>query len=393
MAAFSAAASTLDWPVVSDASFAASACAPPLLRLLDAETAHRLAVWAASVGLVPRERRADPPSLRTTLWGRDFPNPLGLAAGFDKDGVAVDGLLGLGFGFVEIGSVTPQPQEGNPKPRVFRLPDQRAVINRYGFNSGGADAAEASLLARRKRLMLADAGGTPAARGLLGVNLGKNKETQDAAEDYCAGVRSLGRFADYLVINVSSPNTPGLRSLQGRGALDALLARVQAQLGATDWGGGRAPPLLLKIAPDLSDGELADVAAVAARRKLDGIVVGNTTVARPPAVAGAEHGGEAGGLSGVPLFAPSTAVLAKMYALTRGRIPLIGCGGVASGAEAYAKIRAGASLVQVYTAFAFDGPPLVARIKAELADCLAADGFACVSDAVGAGAKTEKKRR
>jgi len=412
-------------------SFAASALATPLLRLVDGESAHHLAVFAAAHGLLPRERRPDFPALQArarcggparmhrrsppapsqvTLWGRVFPNPLGLAAGFDKDAEGVEGLLGLGFGFVEVGSVTPQPQEGNPRPRVFRLPDQRAVINRYGFNSQGLAAAEANLLARRKQarpsaglrtgvgsyrnsraaspqLMLASvsSGAEPCApRGLVGVNLGKNKSTVDAASDYEAGVAALARFADYLVVNVSSPNTPGLRSLQGRAELDALLRRVQAARAAVDYGGAQPPPLVLKIAPDLTQADLKDIAAVALARRLDGIIVSNTTLARPPAVACLPHGQEAGGLSGAPLFEPSTRVLRELYALTRGRIPLIGAGGVSSGHEAYQKLRAGASLVQLYTAFAYEGPPLVRRVKAELADCLAADGFACAAEAVGA---------
>ncbi len=405
----------------SELSFAASAAATPLLRLLDAESAHRLAVWAAAHGLVPRERRPDPPSLQvrrrarlrmrarmhaplrpadaaaaraqTTLWGRRFPNPLGLAAGFDKDAEGVDGLLGLGFGFVEIGSVTPLPQPGNDKPRVFRLPEARAVINRYGFNSAGLEAVAATLLERRKRVDLAAAGAPDAPpRGLLGVNLGKNK-TSDAGADYGAGVAALARFADYLVVNVSSPNTPGLRALQGRAELDALLRAVLAARAALDWGGKPPPPLVLKIAPDLTPADLADVAAVALARGLDGIIVSNTTLARPPAVAALPHGAETGGLSGAPLMGPATEVLRDMYRLTRGRVPLIGAGGVASGADAYAKIRAGASLVQVragtglpclrcvcaaahavlcsqvYTAFAYDGPPLIPRIKGARKQC------------------------
>jgi dihydroorotate dehydrogenase len=292
-----------------------------------------------------------------TLWGRRFPNPLGLAAGFDKDAEAVDSLLGLGFGFVEIGSVTPLPQPGNDKPRVFRLPEARAVINRYGFNSQGLDAAAQRLLERRKALDVAAAGAAPAAaggadaasapaRGLLGVNLGKNKTSTDACADYAAGVAKLARFADYLVVNVSSPNTPGLRALQGRAELDALLRAVHKARAAIDWGGVPPPPVVLKIAPDLTPADLADVAAVALARGLDGIIVSNTTLARPPCVTSLPHGNETGGLSGAPLMAPATQVLRDMYRLTKGRVPLIGAGGVSSGADAYAKIRAGASLVQ-----------------------------------------------
>jgi dihydroorotate dehydrogenase len=257
---------------------------------------------------------------------------------------------------VEIGSVTPLPQPGNDKPRVFRLPEARAVINRYGFNSAGLDAAAQRLLERRKRLDVAAAGASPAAesaasgaappRGLLGVNLGKNKTSTDASADYAAGVAKLARFADYLVVNVSSPNTPGLRALQGRAELDALLRAVHKARAAIDWGGVPPPPVVLKIAPDLTPADLADVAAVALARGLDGIIVSNTTLARPPCVTALPHGNETGGLSGAPLMTPATQVLRDVYRLTKGRVPLIGAGGVSSGADAYAKIRAGASLVQ-----------------------------------------------
>ncbi len=298
----------------------------------------------------------------------------------------MDGLLGLGFGFVEVGSITPLPQPGNDKPRVFRLPEARAVINRYGFNSQGLDAAAARLLARRRATDVAaagDAGGAGSPRGLLGVNLGKNKTSPDAGADYAAGVTALGRFADYLVVNVSSPNTPGLRALQGPKELDALLRQVLAARAALDWGGVSPPPLLLKIAPDLTAADLSDVAKVALARGIDGIICTNTTLARPPSVTALPHGNETGGLSGAPLMGPATEVLREMYRLTRGRVPIIGAGGVSSGADAYAKIRAGASLVQVrltclpaprclltvlrpgqvYTAFAYDGPPLIPRVK------------------------------
>jgi len=279
---------------------------------------------------------------------------------------AADALLGLGFGSVEIGSVTPRPQPGNPRPRVFRLPEDGAVINRYGFNSEGIDAV-AARLARRAR------------RGVLGVNLGKNKETVDAADDYAKGAAALARFADYMVVNVSSPNTPGLRALQDRAVLDGLLARVQEAMGAG------APPLLVKIAPDMAQEDLSDVAEVALARGLAGIIVSNTTIARPAELRGAARG-EAGGLSGRPLLGPSTAVLREMRRLTGGRIALVGVGVIASGADAYAKIRAGASLVQLYTALVYEGPGLVARIRRELAALLRRDGFASVAQAVGADA-------
>jgi dihydroorotate dehydrogenase len=340
-----------------------SSLAMRALRCLDAEDAHRAAILALTVARPLLRAGRDDPILATRLWGLDLPNPVGLAAGFDKDAQAPDALLGLGFGSVEIGSVTPRPQPGNPRPRVFRLPEDGAVINRYGFNSEGVDAVAARLAGRARR-------------GVVGVNLGKNKDSLDAAADYAAGAAALARFADYLVINVSSPNTPGLRALQDRAALDALVARVQAALP------GDPPPLLVKIAPDMAAEDLADIAAVARTRRLAGIIVSNTTIARPPDLRGAARG-EAGGLSGRPLFAPSTAVLRDMRRLTGGTIALIGAGGVATGDDAYAKIRAGASMVQLYTALVYEGPGLVARIKRELAALLRRDGFDSVAAAVG----------
>ncbi len=342
--------------------------ARPLLRALPPETAHRLTLAAVAAGLAGRQKMGDPPVLTTRIWGRDFPNPIGIAAGFDKDARAPDALLRLGFGFVEIGTVTPRPQPGNPKPRVFRLEEDGALINRLGFNSGGLDRLVARLERRRREC------------GIAGVNVGKNRDSTDAVADYVEGVRRTAALADYLVVNVSSPNTPGLRDLQARAALEALLRPVQA---ARERSGAR-PPLLLKIAPDLTEGERADVAAVALAAGIDGIVISNTTVARPPGLK-SPRAGEAGGLSGRPLLAPATALLADIYRLTEGRLPLIGVGGVASAADAYAKIRAGASLVQLYTALVYEGPALLARIKAGLAELLRRDGFASVAEAVGAG--------
>jgi dihydroorotate dehydrogenase len=339
---------------------------------MDAERAHRLAVRALALGLVPGDRQPDPPVLRQTAFGLTFVNPIGLAAGFDKNGEVVAPMLKLGFGFVEVGTVTPRPQPGNPRPRLFRLTRDRAVINRMGFNNAGADAMAARLARWRRDDAL---GG----RGILGINLGKNKDQTDAAADYAAGVAKLGALADYLVINVSSPNTPGLRALQERSQLSALIERVLAARAAL----ARKPPLLLKIAPDLTEDERADIAAVALESGLDGLIVSNTTIARPAGL-DPNHAGESGGLSGRPLLAPSTALLGEMYRRLEGRLPMIGVGGIASGADAYAKIRAGASLVQLYSALVFEGPGLVRRIKNELAALLARDGFASVGAAVGA---------
>lgn len=342
----------------------------PLLRLAPPECAHRASIFALKWGLVGDGREADDPVLRTQAWGLDFPNPVGLAAGFDKNAEVAD--LFPGFGFAEVGTVTPRPQAGNPRPRLFRLPEDGAVINRLGFNSEGAQAVRARL-ARRK-------GGR-----VLGVNLGRNRDSLDAAADYVAGLRALGPYADYAVINVSSPNTPGLRDLQERAALSALIARLMRARGEM-LAAGRTLPLLLKIAPDLMPAQMADIAQVASESGIDGLIVGNTTVARPAGLK-SRHRGEAGGLSGRPLFAPSTEVLRAMFRLTKGHMPLIGTGGIASGADAYAKIKAGASLVQLYTALIYQGPGLVGRIKAELAQSLKRDGFTSVAQAVGVEAR------
>jgi dihydroorotate dehydrogenase len=340
-----------------------------LLRVLPPEAAHRLTLAGLAAGLGGRAPAADPPALAQRLWGRDFPNPIGIAAGFDKEARAPDALLRLGFGFAEIGTVTPRPQPGNPKPRVFRLEADAALINRLGFNSGGLDRVVARLAGRSRR---------GSAGAIVGINLGKNRDSADLVADYAEGVRRTAALADYLVVNVSSPNTPGLRELQARGALEALLRALLAARAET----GSAPPLLVKIAPDLTPEERADIAAVALVTGIDGIIVSNTTVARPPGLISSQAG-EAGGLSGRPLFAPSTAVLADMYRLTGGGLPLVGVGGIADAEDAYTKIRAGASLVQLYTALVFAGPDLLHRIKAGLAELLRRDGFASVAEAVG----------
>ena len=343
----------------------------PLLWLLQAERAHDLALWALSRGLVKGSDAANDPLLAVDLWGRRFSNPVGLAAGFDKDARAIGPILGLGAGFVEVGSVTPRPQTGNPRPRLFRLSEDEAVINRVGFNNRG-------MAAMRERLMAWVGAGRP---GVVGVNIGKNKDSPDAAADYRACTEGLADLAGYLVVNVSSPNTPGLRALQSRAALEDILAAVRRAL--EDLPPDRRPPLLLKVAPDLTDGDKQDIAAVALDFPLDGLIVSNTTIARPAGLT-ASHRAEAGGLSGRPLFAPSTALLGDFYDLTGGRIPLIGVGGLFSGADAYAKIRAGATLVQLYSALVYEGPGLIERIKRDLADLLRRDGYGRLQDAVGA---------
>lgn len=349
--------------------------AGPLLRRIDPERAHGLSLWALKQGLVPAAREPDDPILAQRLWERDFANPLGLAAGFDKDAEVIAPLLRLDFGFVEVGSITPRPQPGNQQPRLFRLPEDEAVINRLGFNSKGAGAA-AEALARFR-----DKGKSGIVPGIVGVNLGKNRDSADAAADYVEGIERLARYADYLVVNVSSPNTPGLRALQGKTELTDLLQRVMAALASTM--PQDAPPLLLKVAPDLTEADIADIAAVALELRLGGLIATNTTIARPAGLR-SRHRDEVGGLSGRPLFEPSTRVLASLYRQTEGRLPLIGLGGVASGAEAYAKIRAGASLVQLYTALIYRGPALIGAIKRDLANRLRRDGFASIGEAVGA---------
>jgi dihydroorotate dehydrogenase len=338
----------------------------PFLRLIDPETAHRLAIRALRLGLVPRPHLPDDPILEQRLWGLHFSNPVGLAAGFDKHAEVPDALLDRGFGFVEIGGVTPLPQPGNPRPRLFRLMEDEAVINRMGFNSEGLEVVRGRLAARARR-------------GIVGVNLGKNKEQADAAADYVAGALAFAPLVDFLVINVSSPNTPGLRALQSRAALEDLVGRVRAALAGLK----SAPPLLLKVAPDLTEDDRREIAAVTLASGLDGLIVSNTTLARPASLR-SPHRQETGGLSGRPLFEPSTALLGEFYRLTGGRVPLVGVGGIASGRDAYRKIRAGASLLQLYSALVFHGPGLVAEIRRDLAAALRADGFRSLADAIGA---------
>ncbi|KAM9122495.1 dihydroorotate dehydrogenase (quinone), mitochondrial isoform 2-T2 [Pangshura tecta] len=348
---------------------------PGLQWLLGPETAHVLAIRLLSLGVLPRMAQRDSPMLVCVL-GRRFRNPVGLAAGFDKHGEAVDGLSKLGFGFVEVGSVTPQPQEGNPKPRVFRLPEDQAVINRYGFNSHGHAAVERRLRARQRAQLQLTEAGMP-----LGINLGKNKGSADAVADYVDGVRMLGPLADYLVVNVSSPNTLGLRDLQGKAELRSLLAKVLEERNALRC--ECKPAVLVKIAPDLTAQDKQDIASVVTELGVDGLVVTNTTTSRPSSLRGTLRT-EPGGLSGRPLRALSTQTVSEMYALTQGKVPIIGVGGVSSGQDALEKIRAGASLVQMYTALTYRGPPVVGVVKRELEVLLREQGFQSVTEAVGA---------
>ncbi len=343
------------------------------LNRLPPEAAQRLGIALLRRGFAGRRAGPRDPALRVRLWGRDF-GAIGIAAGLDKNGEAFAALLRAGAGFVEIGTVTPRPQPGNPRPRLFRLRDDQAVINRLGFNSAGMDHV-AKQLRRRER-----------ANGIVGVNIGVNRNSTDPANDYVAAFDRLAPLADYVTVNVSSPNTPGLRDLQARDRLAALVDALHARRAAT----GLDCPLLVKVSPDLRPAAVREIAAIALDGAIDGLVIGNTTVARPPGLrASSRH--EAGGLSGRPLFAPSTALLGAFYRLVGGRVPLIGVGGVASADDAWAKIRAGASLVQLYTALAFRGLGLLADIERGLAARLARDGLTSVADAVGAGIRDDAR--
>jgi len=345
----------------------------PLLRRLEPERAHALTLRALRWGMAPAQAPVADPVLPQRLWGIDFSNPIGLAAGFDKDAEAVDGLFQQGFGFVEVGTVTPRPQPGNVRPRVFRLPEDEAVINRLGFNSAGVAVVRERLAALRGR----------GAAGPVGVNVGKNRDRVDAPTEYAWAAGALAPYADHVTINVSSPNTPGLRDLQGAEKLGQLIARVREAVAAAVPEG--PPPLLLKLAPDLEMAAMADIAGVVFAEGVDGLILGNTTTSRPTALRGG-YRTERGGLSGRPLFELSTRQLKTIYALTEGRVPLVGVGGVASGADAYTKIRAGASLVQLYTALIFHGPALVPAIAHDLGERLRTDGFESISAAVGVDA-------
>ena len=338
----------------------------PLLFTLDAERAHRATIRALKLkpaGVAP----AMDPRLAIEVAGLRFPNPVGLAAGFDKDAQVPDAMLGLGFGFVEAGTLTPFPQAGNPRPRLFRLAEDGAVINRMGFNNGGQAAAHERLLRRNAR------------PGIVGVNIGANKDAADRIADYARGVQVMAGVARYLTVNISSPNTPGLRALQDRGALDDLLGAVMA---ARQPGG---PPVFLKVAPDLKPADIDDIAEISAVHKLDGLIVSNTTISRPPLAS--RHAGEAGGLSGAPLKGLAQQRLVDFRAATGGAMPLIAAGGIASAEDAYARIRAGASLVQLYSALVYEGPGLAKRINAGLVKLLDRDGFATIGEAVGSDSR------
>jgi len=345
---------------------ALGALARNLAARLPPEIAHRAAIAALKLAPATPSRRADP-RLAVRAFGLDFPNPLGMAAGFDKNAEVAAALLALGFGFAEVGTLTPRPQTGNPRPRLFRLAEDRALVNRLGFNNRGYQAARARLASHR-------------VGGIVGVNVGPNKDAADRLADYVLGVTTFAPVASYFTINISSPNTPGLRDLHQRDALDALIARV---VEARDAAPVRRP-ILVKIAPDLDLRALDDVVAVCAARGVDGMIVSNTTIARPASLRDA-NAGEAGGLSGRPLFEPSTRMLARAH--LRSAFPLIGCGGVEDAASALAKIEAGATLVQLYTGLVYRGPALIDEILAGFAKALDARGIGAIGDLVGVGAR------
>jgi dihydroorotate dehydrogenase len=348
--------------------------ARPFLMKMDAEEAHRLTVKLLKTGLGPRQKR-DIARLRTTVFGLDFANPLGLAAGFDKEAEVIGPLFNMGFGFVEAGTVTPKPQEGNPKPRVFRDADNKSVINRMGFPGGGLDVFERNLKEYLKRPR----------KGVLGVNIGANKDAVSRIDDYRQGIERLAPLADYITINISSPNTAGLRDLQKRDELDLLLEASVAARNA----GAKKPPLLLKVAPDLDDAQRGAIAELVLQYKIDGLIVSNTTITRPPELK-AELKEEKGGLSGLLVRDLSTAVLHDFYARLQGVVPIVGVGGVSSAEDAYAKIRAGAALVQMYTGLIYEGPAAIPRILDGLAFLLKRDGYETVAEAVGAAHATGK---
>jgi len=344
------------------------ALATRALHAFDPEDAHGLAIRGLEMGLGPRAGRDDP-ILATELAGLSLPNPVGLAPGFDKNAQVFAPMLRAGFGFVECGTVTPLPQAGNPRPRLFRLTEDRAVINRMGFNNDGLEAFADRLKAR----------GAGPGSGIVGANIGANKDSADRIGDYVAGLRRLWGLAAYFTINISSPNTPGLRALQTRAALQELLGRLAEARDALPR--EHLVPMFLKVAPDLEDGEVEAIVETVLANGLAGIIVSNTTISRP--ALRSKFRDAAGGLSGAPLRPLSTERLAAFAQVAAGRLALIGAGGVASGADAYAKIRAGASAVQLYSALVYQGPGLVGRIKRELAACLRRDGFATLNDAVG----------
>ena len=346
--------------------------ARPLLFQIDPETAHNMTLKALKAGLVPSCGNAQNETLEQTLWGLKFPNPVGLSAGFDKNAEVIGPMLRLGFGFVEAGTVTPKPQDGNEKPRVFRDPTHDAVINRMGFPNSGMHVFKENLEAFLTK--------KPRPKGIVGLNIGMNKTQTDPAKDYGALIKMLAPMADYLTVNISSPNTPGLRDLQKREPLLELLGVVKEERRKAC--GDHPPPILLKLAPDLDDAQCEELAEAVLEAEIDGLILSNTTLARPESLP-TDFAGQGGGLSGQPLTQRSTEIIAKFHKLTDGKLPIIGVGGVSNGAQAYDKIKAGASLVQIYSALVFQGPNVAQSVNQELLTCLQQDGFNHISEAVG----------
>jgi len=346
----------------------------PALFALEPETAHHLSLRALKF-LPAAAHPAPAGSLATEVAGITFPNPLGMAAGFDKDGEVPDALLGLGFGFAEVGSITPLPQAGNPRPRLFRLSDDRAVINRMGFNNGGGSAAAERLAARLRR------GGpsTSLMTGVVGINIGANKDSTDRIADYGVMAQIMAPLASYLAVNVSSPNTPGLRALQDEGALSALLDAVRDNADAAT--AGKAPPIFLKVAPDLEPADIDAISRIAIEKKLGALIVSNTTISRPALKS--RDAGETGGLSGAPLKDLAQQRLRDFRKASGGGVPLIGVGGIATAEDAWARIRAGASLVQLYSAMVYEGPGIAKAVTTGLERLMRRDGFASIAAAVG----------
>jgi dihydroorotate dehydrogenase len=339
----------------------------PLVYQLSAETAHNFAIFALKNHLLPKTKMEHYPSLETEVFGVKFNNPVGLAAGFDKNADAINALLNQGFGFVEVGTVTPRPQPGNAKPRLFRLKEDEAIINRFGFNNKGADYFVQNLKKRNN--------------GIVGSNIGKNKDSTDAVADYTYLMERVYNYSNYITINISSPNTPGLRDLQNKDELNTFLGALIAKREDLIKLHGKKVPLLLKLAPDTNTSQRQDIAETVLKHQIDGLIISNTTIGRDNLTSASRN--ETGGLSGRPLFASSTQMIKEIYQMTEGKTPIIGVGGIFSGDDAYAKIRAGASLVQVYSALIYEGFELPGKINARLAELLKQDGFTSVTQAVG----------
>lgn len=343
------------------------------MHALDPEDAHCATLLAIKSGLAPRFKAVDDERLKVSLLGLNFPNPVGLAAGFDKNAEGIEAVLNMGFGFTEVGTVTPKPQSGNPRPRIFRDPKNEAVINRMGFPNKGLNVFKENVSAFFKK------GVRP--NGIVGLNIGMNKEQTEPANDYCALIDALGGLADYFTINISSPNTPGLRNLQQRDNLLELIARVKDQRSKS-CDAENTPPLLIKLAPDLDDAQQKEIAQTLIEAGVDGLILTNTTLERPDYLSSGFKE-ETGGLSGAPLRNKSTQIIHNFYALTEGKLPIIGVGGISSGQDAYEKIKAGASLVQIYSAMVYHGPELATQICKDLITLIEKDGYNHISKAVG----------